>query len=179
MIDAKEIKCSTHPYGLKVYCLPDTTLLKDAKLKHDLLCSDLYVAYHLTGNLNYWEEPKDYDEFGLKPDRQMIYDGKIVFWEVDRGTEDYVSVKGITGKLDRYTALSKSRPDRRFHVCFTTVDNKQSAESRASGILDIIDSYERGDQFMVALHKWAVEMPDLRSFMTYKNPMGISIPEAK
>ncbi|CAN5361115.1 hypothetical protein BH10ACI1_BH10ACI1_02710 [soil metagenome] len=174
MAEDGDIKFSTHAYKLKVFCLPITTLLKDLKLKHELLCGDLYVAFELTGFLNFWDEPQDWDEFGLKPDRRMIYDGKIVFWEVDRGTEDYYTDKGIKGKLDRYTKLSRSRPDR-FHVCFTTIDNKTNAERRAETILELINSYKRGDQFMITLHKWAVEMPDLASFLTFTSPMGTSI----
>ncbi len=176
MVDDGELAIDYYSQSLPtIYRLPTTTGLKELKLKHELLCGNLYVAFELTGKLDWWEAIQDYDSFGLKPDRQMIYEGKIVFWEVDRGTEDYFTDKGIKGKIDRYIALSKSRPERRFHVCFTTVDNKQSAETRAGTILELIKSYNRCDQLMVTLHKWAVEMPDLAPYMTLSNPMGVSI----
>lgn len=178
MIDDGTLANQTYAYNLKLYFLPERTVIKEVKLKHELLCGDLYVAFELTGNLNYWHAIEEPDPFGIKPDRQMIYDGKIVFWEVDRGTEDYYTETGIKGKIERYIALSKSRPDRRFHVCFTTIDNKQTAQRRAQTILELIDSYERGNQFMVTLHKWAVEFPDLAPFMTFLNPQGVSISQA-
>jgi hypothetical protein len=186
MVDEGEIKASNHAYNLKVFCLPKTTLLKDTKLKHELLCGDLYVVLELTGKLPYWNEPQEADEFGIKPDRRMIYDGKIVFWEVDRGTEDYYTEKGIQGKIERYIKLSQSDRDKRFHVCFTTItqyDNfgkiKCTAENRAETILNLIYSYARGDQFMVTTHNWAINHIEFAPFMTFSNPMGVSISEAK
>jgi Replication-relaxation len=171
-----ELKVITYsPTDPQLYHLPVTGGLKQLKLKHELLCGNLYVAYDLTWRLNWWEAPLDYDSFGLKPDRRMIWDGRLVFWEVDRGTEDYHTERGIKGKLDRYAALAHQNPDRKFKVCFTTTQAKQSAEARCQAILDLITSYDRGDQFMVTLHKWAVAMPDLACFMTASNPMGVSL----
>jgi hypothetical protein len=149
-----EIKVITYsPTDPQVYHLPTTSGLKELKLKHEILCGNLYVAYELTGRLVWWKAPLDYDSFGLKPDRTMIWDGKLVFWEVDRGTEDYHTERGIKGKLDRYTALARANPGRNFFVCFTTTPAKQSAEARCQAILDLITTYGRSDQFMVTLHR--------------------------
>ncbi len=185
MVKKGELRNKSYAYNLELYFLPTTTAIKEGKLKHEKLCGDLYVAYELTGNTPYWHAPEDYDAFGLKPDRQMIYNGRIVFWEVDRGTEDYHTEKGIKGKLDRYIALSRSQPDKRFNVCFTTIDQydlkgklKRSAEARAEAILNLIATYNRADQFLVTTHKWAVKMPDLACFLSPKNLMGVSLDTA-
>lgn len=186
LVEDKQISVDYYsPTKPKVYRLPDVFSLKELQFKHEFLCSQLYVALELTGNLDWWKVPNDYDEFGLKPDRQMIYGGKIFFWEVDRGTEDYYTEKGIKGKLDRYVALSKSRPDRRFHVCFTTSTQldkfgkvKRTAERRAATILEIIESYERANQLMVTTHDWAIAHTEYKPFMTYSNPLGVSLLDA-
>jgi hypothetical protein len=105
----------------------------------------------------------------------MILNGTMVFWEVDRGTEDYISAKGISGKIDKYIQLSQIHPTNRFHVVFTTIDGKQSAKARGQALLSLFEQYRRGDQFMVTLHRWAVEEPLGQVFLTPKTPLGLSL----
>jgi hypothetical protein len=163
----------------EIYFLPTTTAIREYRVKHEKLCGDLYVVYELTGCLDYWYAPEDYDSYGLKPDRQMIYLGKLVFWEVDRGTEDYFTAKGIKGKLDKYVQLSKDNHQRRFYVIITTIDNKQTALKRCETILELITTYNRADQFMTSTHEWVMNHPDKSPFLTPNNLMGVSIPAAK
>jgi hypothetical protein len=173
MVKSKLIKYSEHEYNLRLYCLPTTKLLK-GNLAHELLCGDLYVAFQP----DYWKCPSETDAYGLKPDRIMIHFGKLVFWEVDRNTEDYTKI--IREKLEKYVKLSAENPTKRFHVIFTTVDTKrQKAESRCAGLLNMFVAYKCGNQFLTTKHEWACKFPDGAAFLSPLSPMGCAIAEAK
>jgi hypothetical protein len=176
MAEGKEVKCKTlSAVDPEYYCLPKTRALSRFTHLHERLCADLYVAFEITGQLTYWEKPGDYEEnevLGLKPDRQMILNGTICFWEVDRGGESY---KVIKSKVERYIQLSQLHPDKRFHVIFTTIDDKQTAKSRCAAILDLLVEYKRGDQFLTLPHHWAVSEPLNPVFLSPLNPMGIRV----
>ena len=171
------IKCkSLSPTTPDYYHLPKTRALSLHGHKHEKLCGDLYVAFETTGQLHYWDKPEDYEEYetlGLKPDRAMILTGgEICFWEVDRGGEVY---RIIQQKVEKYIQLSRLHPDKRFHVIFTTIDDKQTAKSRCAGILDLLEDFRRGDQFLTLPHRWAVEEPLNPVFMSPLNRMGITL----
>ena len=176
MAEDKELKVKAiSPTDPEYYCLPKIRALSRFNHLHERLCADLYVAFDITGKLQYWEKPEDYDEYvelGLKPDRAMILDGVLCFWEVDRGGEPY---KVIQAKVEKYIQLSRLHPDKRFHVIFTTIDDKQTAKSRCAAILDLLAEYKRGDQFLTTPHKWAVEEPLNPVFLSPLNPMAISL----
>jgi hypothetical protein len=168
------------------YRLPETYSLSKSHIieadAHENLVEKLYVALELTGALGTWIIPTDKDENGLKPDAVCVYQGKVIYWEVDRGTEDYLTPKGIKGKLDRYLKKSTDNPEIRFYVGFTTVPQydkfgklKRSDITRAKGILAIIGTYKRGDQFFVSPYKFALENITVEAFSTYLNPQGIAI----
>lgn len=161
------------------YHLPQTVSLKETQRRHEHLAGDLYVAFMICGKEVRWSCPTDTEEnvsLGLFPDRQMKVDEQIIFWEVDRGTEDYVSEKGITGKLEKYIKLSGLHPNRNFNVVFTTVDTeKQSAKARAKTFLELFERYDRGDQFLVALHRQVVTEPLDASFASPLHPFGIAL----
>lgn len=184
----KQIRSESYHYGLQLFSLPDKRRLTEYEIKHQRLGGDLYVAYTLAG-ARFWQMPdettSEYDEIGLIPDRQFIYDTKIVFFEVDRGGEDYNTPKGIKGKVEKYIRLSQLHPDHRFHVCFTTVDEiyptgkiKRTAEARAKGILRVFEDYHRADMLMVTLHKFAVAMPEEAIWTTDNHPLGVSLTTA-
>ncbi len=179
MVEDKLIKKKYYsPTTPELYFLSETKALDEYKLKHEKLCADLYVAYELSGKMEYWECPTDYEEnitLGLKPDRQFKLNGKICFLEADRGTEDYYTPKGIQGKLDKYIQLSQMKPDKRFYVIFTTIDAKQTAKARSQALLDLFSDYRRGDMFMTTLHRWAVNEPLEAVYLSGLNPMGIAI----
>lgn len=173
MVKAKQIKFSEHAYNERVYCFPKTKLLSDQGLEHEKLCGDLYTAFHP----DYWKCPAEADDFGIKPDRIMIHFGKLVFWEADRNTEGYLT--RIREKLEKYVQLSESNPEKRFHVIFTTVDYRQSAESRCKGLLEMFQTFKRGDQFLTTKHEWACKFPDGAAFLSPISLMGVAIKDAK
>ncbi|HXQ38411.1 MAG TPA: hypothetical protein VN843_30705 [Anaerolineales bacterium] len=102
----------------------------------------------------------------------VLTNGEIVFWEIDRGGEVYRIIKD---KVEKYIKLSRLHPDKRFHVVFTTIDDKQTAKSRCSGILDLLEDFRRGDQFLTLPHKWAVNEPLEPVFLSPVHPMGIAL----
>lgn len=180
LVEDREI-CADYysPTKPKIYRLPETFVLKELQLKHEYLCSQLYVACELTGKVQWWKVSEEDSDFKIKPDREMIYNGKVIFWEIDRGTEDY---KVIREKIARYVALSQSDRDKRFYVCFTTVTQldrfgktKRADTKRADSILNLIDEVKRSNQFMVTPHNWAVKYTEDEPFMTFTSPMGISL----
>jgi hypothetical protein len=171
------IKCKTiSKIDPEYYCLPKVVALNLHSHLHERLCGDLYVAYETSGQLHAWEKPVDYEEYetlGLKPDRSMVLtNGTICFWEVDRGGEVY---RIIREKVEKYIQLSRLHPDQRFHVVFTTIDDKQTAKSRCAGILDLLEEHRRGDQFLTLPHKWAVYEPLNPVFLSPKNRMGVAL----
>jgi hypothetical protein len=174
-----QIKCKhISPTTPEYYHLPTVTAVSKHGEEHERLCGDLYVAYETTGVVSHWERPEGYDEnerLGLKPDRQMVMGGKIYFWEVDRGTEDYFTPKGIKGKIEKYKQLSRLHPDKDFYIVFTTIDAKQSAKARCARILEMLGEERRGDQFLVTLHRWAVDEPLGQVFLSPLHPMGIAL----
>lgn len=144
--------------------LPDIIGLRNTNHEHERACADLYVTYHLTWSLQFWESlpNEEYLALGLKPDRSSIIDGRIIFWEVDKGTE---TLPVIEKKIERYIELSARHPDRRFHVVFT------ATKRRARSILmDVLPAFKRGDQFLVAEHQSVIERPYEGVFVSPKDP---------
>jgi hypothetical protein len=181
MSEGKELKCKTiSPIDPEYYCLPKIRALSRFNHLHERLCADLYVAYETSGQLSHWEKPEDYDEYvelGLKPDRAMVLkDGTLCFWEVDRGGEPY---KTIRSKVEKYIKLSQLHPGKRFHVIFTTIDDKQTAKSRCAAILDLLEEYKRGDQFLTTPHAWALNEPLGQVFLSPLHPMGVALIASK
>lgn len=110
--------------------------------QHELAAANLYVAYETTGKLEQWytEPHEEYLSIGLKPDRASVIDGRIVFWEVDRGTEILAVIRE---KVERYIRLSQLHPERRFYVVFS------APKGRAKSILlDVLTDFRRGNQFL-------------------------------
>lgn len=172
MADKKLIKYSEHEYNLRRYCLPKTKLIK-GNLEHEKLCGDLYVAFRP----DYWKVPAEADHNRLKPDRIMIHFGKLIYWEVDRNTEDYITV--IKEKIEKYIQLGKENAGKRFHVIFTTTDTKkQTAISRCQGLLNLFYLYKRGNQFMTTANEWACKYPDGVAFVSPLSPKGVTIEDA-
>jgi hypothetical protein len=177
MAEDGELKCTNlSVIDPEYYCLPKVIALNRHSHLHERLCGDLYVAFEISGQLHAWEKPEDYDEYeslGLKPDRSMVLsNGTIVFWEIDRGGEVYRIIKE---KVEKYVKLSRLHPTQRFHVVFTTINDKQTDKSRCQGMLDVFEEYKRGDQFLTLPHRWATEDPLGAVFLSPKNEGGISL----
>ena len=144
--------------------VPQVIGLRNTNHEHERACADLYVTYTLTWNVRFWESVphEEYLELGLKPDRVSNIDGRIIFWEVDKGTE---TLAVIRKKVERYIDLSKLHPDRRFHVIFT------ATKARAKSILlDVLPDFKRGNQFLVAEHQSVIERPYENVFVSPLDP---------
>ena len=150
---------------------PRTLGLRNTNHEHERACADLYVTYSLTWNVRFWElmPHPEYIELGLKPDRVSNIDARIVFWEVDRGTE---TLAVIRRKVERYIELSRLHRDRKFYVIFT------ATRGRAKSILlDVLPDFRRGNQFLVAEHQAVVERPYDAVFVSPLDPTKwLSIP---
>lgn len=170
------------PTKPKYYRLPETTALKELQLNHEHLIGQLYVALEVSGILQWWEM-KQIPEYKLKPDAASIINGLVIFWEIDTGSEDYAVIKS---KIERYLKMSQENPEQRFNVCFTTNTQfdrvgkiKRTAQARAKGVLNLINDYQRADQFLVTTHDYALKYLDKEAFCSHKNPMGISLLDLK
>ncbi len=173
MVDDKLI--GVHKVGQNdplYFFLPQTKAPTVFKHTHERSCADIYVAYENTDLVQRWTVPENLDDYqeyvkvGLLPDRVSVIAGKIVFWEIDLGTESY---KTISDKIPLYISLGKRHPEHRFHVVFTTKDYyrfkngrkvlRQSAKARAKRILLDLMEYKRGNQFIVGQHDSIVNDP--------------------
>ncbi len=143
MVEDGQIRVTKiHQNAPQFFHLPETKAPTLQGFQHELAAANIYVAYDTTGKLEqwHWEPHEEYLNIGLKPDRVSSIDGKIIFWEVDRGTEVLAVIRE---KVERYIQLSKLHPERRFHVAFA------ASKGRAKSILlDVLMNYRRGNQFL-------------------------------
>lgn len=140
--------------------------------KHEIAVADLFVRYfpHVTHWDNRWLGTEEqFKSFGLYYDARMVIDGKLVFWEVDRGTEDLA--KQVIPKVEKYVALSEAYPRDRFAVCFTFERyRRQDLNRRINDVLFALSGFRRGDQFLVAKHAEACADPLGAVFVSPKDP---------
>jgi hypothetical protein len=130
--------------------------------KHEFDCGNLYTSLWLTGLLDAWW----YDqimESGVKPDRVSHFKGKLIFWEVDRGTEIHSKVES---KLPMYLDLYRQRPDQVFYVIFTAPTKKRAKNILMDDLLPV----NRGFRFLVALHDDVLNTPLNPIFVSPKQP---------
>ena len=143
---------------------PQVIGLRNTTHEHERACADVYVTYHLSWTVRFWETvPADeYLQLGLKPDRASTIEGRIIFWEVDKGTE---TLSVIRKKVERYIQLSQLHPNQKFYVIFTA-----SKDRARSILLDVLPPFKRGNQFLVAEHKSVVERPMEAVFVSPLDP---------
>jgi hypothetical protein len=109
------------------YSLPKIKALNLHNYRHEFLCGEIYVAYETTGLLQDWGKPEHYPDYheyvklGVKPDRLSIINRKIIFWEIDRGTE---VLQKIRTKVEKYLALARRHPGQKFYVVFTATPGR-------------------------------------------------------
>jgi hypothetical protein len=163
MVDDKLIR--VHKVGQNdplYFFLPTTKAPTVFSHAHERACADVYTAYETAGKLPVWNVPENFEDYesyvtaGVRPDRISIIDGKIVFWEIDKGTESY---QGVSDKVNHYLNLWKQQGYKTFHVVFATKDYfryrngskilRQSAKTRARGILLDLIPFKRSNQFIV------------------------------
>lgn len=156
MIQDKEVKSTRINLNVPLFfSLPKTKAVNAHNYKHEHDCAGLYVAYENTGLLNEWgrvEEFPDYEEYkrlGLAPDRLSVIGIKIVFWEVDRGTEVLAKIEE---KVEKYVKLSK------LHGHFTVVFT--STKGRAKSILtEVLLPVRSRAHFFVADYEQVISHP--------------------
>lgn len=140
--------------------------------KHELACADLFVQYfpHVTHWDNRWMgTEQQFKSFGLFYDARMVIDGRLVFWEVDRGTEDLD--RQVIPKVEKYVALSDAFHRDRFTVCFTFEKyRRQDLNKRINDMLYALTGFRRGDQFLVAKHSEVCADPLGEVFVSPKDP---------
>lgn len=123
--------------------VPGVTAPNVFSWQHELICANIYTTYFISGKLTAWgwEDKANFVQHGLKPDRRSIIDGKVIFWEADRGTETLSKIKE---KVEKYITYSKANPSQRFHVIFAT------EPGRVQTLLNsVLCDFPRGDQFFV------------------------------
>jgi Replication-relaxation len=124
--------------------LPKTKALNLHNWQHEKICGDLYVSLETTGLLQRWtyEPHPEYLELGLKPDRVCIFNEKIVFIEVDTGTE---VLRVLQDKAFKYKQLASRHRDRKFYVLFVV-----SGKRRLENVCSILPQ-DRGFMFLAML----------------------------
>jgi hypothetical protein len=166
MVKDKEIQFDDYEGRPRLFRLPTTIYLKETKLKHEMLCSQLYVLLETTGKQTVWQVPKGKAE--LIADRQSVYNDNVILWEIDRSTEDYPDIRS---KVRRYLDLAKRLADTAddpkeawFYVCFTTIDQydkfgnlKWSAAKRVQGIFTIFHEEGMMKQCLVSTNDVAMQ----------------------
>ncbi len=131
--------------------LPDVKAPSLHSFQHEKECADIYVAYYELIQAWYWQAHEEYLRIGLKPDRSSIIDGKLIFWEIDRGTEVLAIIRD---KVEKYIKLSTMHPDQRFHVIFT------ASRGRAKSILlDVLLDIRSKVWFYVGDHSRVIATP--------------------
>lgn len=135
MVEDGQIRVTKiHQNTPQFFHLPETKAPTLQGFQHELAAANIYVAYETTGKIEqwHWEPHEEYLSSSI--------DGKIIFWEVDRGTEVLAVIRE---KVERYIQFSKLHPERRFHVAFA------ASKGRAKSILlDVLMNYRRGNQFL-------------------------------
>jgi hypothetical protein len=92
----------------------------------------------------------------IRFDGLLVYQGKNVFFEVERGTQ---KVKDIEEKVREYIKIPESP-----NVIITVQDYRdtsrfKSAQDQAYKILEMLSQYRRGNQFLVAPHTTFLNNP--------------------
>lgn len=125
--------------------------------KHEIDAADLFVALARTGKLQHWDvgwadTESHFAQHRVNYDRRAEIEGvrHVVFFEVDRGTEDLDTIRR---KVDKYIGLQTAYPDEHFMVLFTVQGYRWTdARSRCDDINKVLHSVKRGNQFLTTPH---------------------------
>jgi hypothetical protein len=149
-----------------LYALPGTRerINKYLLYGHEMDCADAFTALKLNcgPRLVRWQRYQDlhpdlrraYDRYKVKPDRIFELDDieQVFHIEEDRGTEDLN--KQVAPKIENYIRMSDAHPGQGFVVLFLAQGYRYHAEDqeRANELYQLVSRYNRGKQFLVALH---------------------------
>lgn len=106
-----------HPIIKELDLSPPRGEVHTFKYDHEKLCADIFVLLYSTGNLYSWGQKK---LSGIIPDRYFEYGDRLVYLELERGTQDQ---KRIIGKLQAYKKWFRETGEK-FHVWFVVIDDK-------------------------------------------------------
>ncbi len=138
-------------------------MLKDSPVpkgnfEHLTSCADLFTS--LFPLLEGWEWEL---QGKFRPDRIAYIKGNKIYFEIDRGTEDYGRIEE---KLQRYIDYYRETRETYF-VVFTVQDYldpfgkmRTSAKERGRRIIDCFDAKNLPGNFMVGMHDQLVRDPD-------------------
>ena len=155
--------------------------------QHYIDTTNLLVAY--------WQ-PQHWDEKWLEADHENyeidskvpMYDArmkkwdKVIYWEVDRGTEE---MDVLYEKVDKYIAFCERHNDNESHVVFTLqyfrfgeeqsdAQRLKKLKERSYALLDYLAQKRRGNQFLVAWHDQVLATPYGDVFVTPLKPESAS-----
>jgi hypothetical protein len=135
--------------------------------QHEIDRGDIYVALHKTGKLTSYRwnwHIEEYRGFAknhkLQPDGRFELEGteKIIFLEVDRGTEFWSNE--LDAKIEKYAGLQSSMPQNSFVVLFTIQTKPgMSIQERAQKFNQRFRELGRGHCFTIAPHGMFLKEP--------------------
>jgi hypothetical protein len=131
-----------------LWMLPDTPRIRETKYYHTKACGDLYASF---GNLcDDWYSERSIGD--LVPDCTMVYQGKKVYFEVDRGNEPFPK---LAEKIQKYIQLSHHEDK----VIFVLDDGVRSAKQTGYLLDEYLKELRRGRHFSYTALKVMVTDP--------------------
>lgn len=128
--------------------------------KHAQGCGDLFVTFF--EHVDDWVY-KPYLDGKIKPDMKMVIQGKTLYLEFDRGSEDIKDK--IIPKIEAYINYSLANKEQKFYVLFSVAENKVTKTTDLKRIEKILNTLYsmihkmRAYQFWVAFHKFIIDAP--------------------
>jgi hypothetical protein len=158
MVKRKELKRQEFDVGQADWFMLPTTRAVNKSHAHEVAAADLFVQYY--GIFETWRyEPKAGQLYG---DRKMKIYGKHIYFEVDRCHQNASVIREkIEAYIRYYYELEKQYGDRaRFHVIFDIAHpNPDKVSARIKEIGEILDEFNRGNQFALSSHTMLTTSP--------------------
>lgn len=156
------------PGAVDIWTLPNTKVPRNwFNREHELDCADVFVALYKTGIVDNWDSHWTDDEtkqiaekYGVYYDRRIVLEGfdKVIFLEVDRGTEE---IDVIANKVKKYIKLHAAFPREKFVVLFTVQGYKgEEVKARVQKMIKgAIHGHQQNDLFLLTPHEPFLEDP--------------------
>jgi len=155
-----------------VFCLPDVAETMNVNNRaHEMDCADIFVSLIETFDYKFdrftrWDwrwTPEELIDIPVKNkiyyDRRAVIDGRVVFFENDKGTKDKEAVRA---QVQRYKDLASAIPNEPFTVVFLAQAYRStSAEARANMLYKLCDEIRlpRGSKFFVGMFDHFIANP--------------------
>jgi hypothetical protein len=158
MTKRKELKQQEFQVGQADWFMLPATRAVNKSYAHEVAAADLFVRYY--GAFEAWRyEPK---AGSVQADRKMKYEGKHIYFEVDRCHQSASVIREkIEGYIRYYYELERQYGERaRFHVIFDIANSDpHKVSARIKEIGKVLDEYNRGNQFALSSHTMLTESP--------------------